>query len=227
MDMLFALFNLIYFLLGYLLLHRYSFNDGTASDSVGGTAYTGTLIGGATVNNMQAMIATSAQKIFFPAGLLGSYKAISVETWVTTAASQAAWATLFQFGPSASINDVNTFYVNMCSGSACNWNKFNLGWVESFYQNHRLSSTAVQFGGQTNMHVVYTVKQDDYARLYLNGALAATSSSIFSPLPPVNLFYLGCGSCDNFVGSVNELRMWGMLLSAADISLRYSQGPSK
>ena len=92
-------------LLGYTLLHRYSFNDGTASDSVGGSAYTGSLMAGATVTNNQATFATSGPYVNLPSGLFGSYTAaaVSVEAWVTTGVN-SGYARIFQFGTSAVTN---------------------------------------------------------------------------------------------------------------------------
>ena len=91
------------------LVHRYSFNDGTANDSVGGA--NGTLMGNATVSGGQLVLpnATSAAPatdyLQLPAGILtnsvngpNNDPAVTVEAWATFKAGQYTWANLFDFG---------------------------------------------------------------------------------------------------------------------------------
>ena len=91
--------------IGYSLLHRYSFNVGTTSDSVGGPVYAGSLMAGATVTHNQANFTIAGSFLNLPSGLFGSYTALSVEAWVTTGTnSNSGWARIFQFGAAATLN---------------------------------------------------------------------------------------------------------------------------
>ena len=193
---------------------------------MGGPVYAGSLIAGATVVDNQAVLSSPTQYVNLPSGLFGNYTSVSVEAWVTTGTSQCTWASIFQFGAMKS-SDENSLYVQFCTdNAACTLNNFDLGWWY-FSGKHAIASTATSFSGQTNMHMVVTVTQGGYARIYLNGILAGTTTSVINPLPPAKVFVLGSFFNANFVGSVDEFRIWGGVLSPADITARYRQGPGK
>ena len=91
------------------LVHRYSFNDGTANDSVGSA--NGTLHGNATISGGQLVlpnttsVAPAADYLQLPAGILANSlngtnndAAVTVEAWATIKAGQYTWANLFDFG---------------------------------------------------------------------------------------------------------------------------------
>ena len=222
----FAIFALLlksYFpknVLGYALLHQYSFNDGTARDLVGGSAFAGTLMAGATVTGNQATFATSGPYVNLPSGLFGSYMAVTVEAWVTTGVN-TGWPRIFQFGASVTLSQANSFTVYRESST----NKFSLCWRDSTATQYAYSDVA--FNSQSNFHVVMTISIGDYARLYINGVLQTTTAAVVSSIPPPTVFYIGKSfkADTGLVGSVNEFRIWGGALSATDIATRYSQGP--
>ena len=205
--------------LGYTLLHRYSFNDGTASDSVGGTAYAGSLMAGATVTNNQANFTSSGQYVNLPSGLFGSYTAVSVEAWVTTGANSNIYPRIFQFGASGTSN-TNSIVVFKSVYVCATWFSASLN---SFY------GSSVLFDGQTNVHLVMTISAGSNAKLYINGLLQGSIPAIVTTIPPPSTFYLGKSfdGATGLIGSVNEFRIWGGALSAADIATRYSQGPGE
>ncbi|HEX4120347.1 MAG TPA: hypothetical protein VH619_07015, partial [Verrucomicrobiae bacterium] len=67
------------------LVHRYSFSEtsGTnTADSVGGTNWTGTLIGGATLSGGQVVLDGSSGYVQLPAGLVSNMDNLTLETWV-------------------------------------------------------------------------------------------------------------------------------------------------
>ena len=208
--------------LGYTLLHRYSFNDGTASDSVGGSAYAGSLMAGATVTNNQASFTTSGPYVNLPSGLSAGYMALSVEAWVTTGVN-TGWTRIYQFGTSAASN-TNSFGIFRQNGP----NSFALMWQDVFSTWNTFTSS-VQFDSQTNVHVVVTAYAFGYASLYINGILQGSIPVVSNPIPMSTIFYIGKSfdSTAGFIGSVNEFRIWGGALSATDIATRYSQGPGE
>ena len=205
------------------MLHRYSFNNGTASDSVGGSAYAGSLIAGAKVTNNQANFTKSGAYVNLPSGLFGNYTAVSAEAWVTTGVN-TGYARIFHFGASGN-SDANSLTVcrNNTPGSSAYY--FSLMWVDASNGFHTLL-TGVSFDFKKNVHVVMTVSGGSYARLYINGVLQGSSPVVVSPLPPATVFHIGSGlPYNSLVGSVNEFRIWAGVLSAPDIAARYSQGP--
>ena len=176
---------------------------------------------GATVSNNQANFTTSDQYVKLPSGLFGSYTAVSVEAWVTTGVN-GAWARIFQFGASSSVN-ANSIFV--CRDFA---NSFDLFWASSagFLSKFKNFSP---FDSQTNVHVVMTVSSGGYARLYINRVLVVKTPAVLNSIPPAVVFYVSksFGGTPGLVGSVIEFRIWGGALSATDIATRYSQGPGE
>ena len=179
---------------------------------------------GATVTNNQATFTTSGASLSLPSGVFGSYTTMSVEAWVTTGASNPGWGSaILQWGAGGSssnsilVANSNTgfVYFTWCRAVTC--------------CSCDDQATTIPFNSQTSMHVVVTVARGDYARLYINGALAATTSVAVDLVPPATVFHAGINVERNwpFSGSLDELRIWGGTLSASDIALHYSQGPSK
>ena len=209
---------------GYTLLHRYSFNDGTASDSVGGSAYAGSLMAGATVTSYQATFSTSDQYVNLPSGLFGSYTAVSVEAWVTTGVN-SAWTRVFQFGANVVSAGTNTNSILVQRDSS---NAIVLSWYNSAGTQSGFISSA-PFDSQTSLHVVVTISAGDNARLYINRVLQGTTPAVVNSIPLPSVFYISKSFDGNpgLVGSVNEFRIWGGVLSATDIATRYSQGPGE
>ena len=78
-------------------MHRYSFDNGSLSDSVGGRGWDASLVGGASVRNNKLMLMSQGQYVNLPSGLLAEYSAVSLEAWVTTG-SIGGWPRIFQFG---------------------------------------------------------------------------------------------------------------------------------
>ena len=168
----------------------------------------------------QATFTTSGPYVNLPSGLFGSYAAVSVEAWVTTGVN-TMYARVFQFGASGTSN-ANSILVYRDSTAAT----FSLQWFTSgSYQSFFVST--VSFDSKANVHLVVTVSAGDYARLYINGVLLGNTPDVVNPIPPPTTFYIG-KSFDGepgLIGSVNEFRIWAGVLSATDITTRYSQGP--
>ena len=186
---------------------------------MGGSAYAGSLIAGATVTNNQANFTTSGLYVNLPSGLFGSYAAVSVEAWVTTGFNTGN-ARIFQFGVGSGTSNNNCVGVSRFTVTG----SYRIWWVDA---NNDISAetTQVLFDSKTNVHVVLTVSAGDFARLYINSVLVGSTPAVVDPLPPPSFFYIGMGSSSPLIGSVNEFRIWGGALSATDIATRYSQGP--
>jgi hypothetical protein len=84
------------------MTHRYSFNDGTANDSIGSA--NGTLVGNATVSAGQLVLpnataaAPATDYLQLPPGIVTNDAAVTVEAWATIYPKSYTWANLFDFG---------------------------------------------------------------------------------------------------------------------------------
>jgi len=225
------------------LTHRYSFNDGTASDSVGGASWVGTHGPQAIISNNELQLGGSSGSGFvesylqLPAGILGSPApaAVSIEMWITTSSgsSNSNSNVLIQFGSHL------TSY-----GSQANAGSFEFGrnamtggfilqsWDKMGAPGASTSSSIwIPFNGQTRMHVVLVLVNGGPGYVYLNGALAATSTgAVYLPDGSAGeINYIGCGSDSTqspFVGTVDELRVWEGALQQSDVTAHYIAGPN-
>ena len=213
-----------------VLLHRYSFNDGTAGDSVGGAAWAGTLVGSVTVVNQKAVLASNGQYVSLPSGLFGSYSSVSVEVWISTGANSLnarvfEWGHYFAGGAQKKILSV------LRDGSKYPATVY-VTWWDTSVGLYPYTESSISFDNQASLHIVLTVTGGTLARLYINGALAATLDAGYFPqpsFPRADTFGIGKGFdsisvTPTLIGSVDEVRVWGGVLSAAEVSTRYSQG---
>ena len=80
------------------------------------------------------------------------------------------------------------------------------------------------------MHVVVTLAQGDYPRVYVNGVLRSSSRTVMELLPPSDVFYLGYSFISGdvtMIGSIDEFRIWQGVLSASEIASHFAQGPGE
>jgi hypothetical protein len=154
-----------------VLTHRYSFNDGSVSDSVGGTSWTGTLGSTASVSGGQLRLPGGSVSSYLqlPAGILGSPApaSVTIEMWVTTGSSGTStnYARLLQFGSTfSSSNNANSYMFGRDSGNNGYLffsYSFSSG-VKSVFQNN------VAFDGMTNAHIVIVLNNNGPAIIYIN-----------------------------------------------------------
>ena len=199
-----------------VLLHRYDFNDGTAGDSVGGCAYEATVAGGAVVEGGQVNMAAfgiAGGYVNIPSTVFGDYadSAVSIEVWFS-ASFNSGWARVFEFGLS---ND--DFILLARDGGD--------GHLQLQYFD-----TPYLFNDLVNVYAVLTMSAGSPAELYINSSRVATSTAVVDPIPTPAVFFIGKSlyyGDVGFNGSVNEFRVWGGILSQANITQHYQEGPSK
>eukprot|EP01034_Spumella_vulgaris_P034854 gene34854-42981_t len=196
--------------IGSYLLHRYSFNDGTAGDSISGLS--ATLMKGATVSNGRVNVNATAY-VALPANILGGLSSLSLELWYTTSATQiTGYNRILQINQAAPT-------ITLYKDSPTGYLGYDLG---SFQQ--KLSTIA--FAGQTDAHLVFTMISGQSVKLYINGALVISNTT--KSLTPASgtSGYLGRSYGDpQMTGSFNELRVWSTALSATNILQNYQNGP--
>ena len=212
------------------LIHRYSFNDGTANDSAGNSH--GTLANGASISGGQLILSgtglgSSVQHMSMPSYVIpaGSTQ-ISLLQWFTSSSS-GAWSRSFDFG------------------SGTNNNLFFTPNSETYFSNtSRLRITQSSGPGETGPiggpnlndnvpHMIAAVldQPNNLISYYLDGALfnsASFGSNSLSGLDAMNN-YLGRSqySVDGgFGGSIDEFRIYNRALSSVEIASSYTDGPN-
>lgn len=239
------------------LRHRYSFT-GNLNDTVGtahaqlwaGTAQvTSPTVGASSLTFTQS----SSHHLRLPpagagtAGLnVNTYDQLTVEMWCTMADHTGKFK-LWEFGNSTSLTSTTataaTDYLYFCprttntSGAAT-----TLGMTDNSLTAERVITRTGRFMPQTNAHIVCVVDPlTGTQSMYLNGALAATSSSFGTgTLPKLSeigtqyafigralLNSSGAGSGSNFGflnGSVDELRIYRVALRPQDVTANFTAG---
>lgn len=209
-------------LLDPVLTHRYSFNSGTAADSIGGHSYDGTAMAGATLFGGQAVFNRSGPYVRLPKSVFGAATAVTIEAWVTTGFNNSGSVKVFQFGPN----------VHTQANSVAIGRNYKTGNVMKQYfppdQTVQETGTLTSFNTQTDLYVALTISSACSAALYVNGTYISTTSAPY-PLQPTN-FYIGKSfnvSDRGFIGSVNEFRIWSGILTPSQIAQNFHLGPSE
>jgi hypothetical protein len=172
------------------LIHRYSFAEtsGTnTADSVGGTNWAGTLIGGATFAGGQVVLDGISGYVQLPAGIVSNLNAVTFETWVTFNGNPInTWAVLYAFGDSDTNSDANagsgenyiTFQPH--TGGTTAQQTFGQGLPGNAAETDAVGSQVLD--GLTNVHIVaiYNPAAGSFS-YYTNGVLAA-SAGIYNTL---------------------------------------------
>lgn len=213
------------------LVHRYSF-DGTgtsAGDSIGGAT-------AAMVNCSQAdggvAMSGAGQYVELPDGILSALDSGTVEVWSTWSGG-ASWQRIFDFGSSSGALGApgasGTTYLYLTPGSTAG-RVAEVAYTELGYANEIkiLATAPVPAGTMSHAAVVADTSTQTLA-FYLNGALvgAIPFSGSFSHLTDVNN-WLGRSqfSADPyFVGSIQELRIFSVARTAAQILASVRAGP--
>ena len=209
------------------LLHRYSFSESGGSsvaDSVGGPVWNGTLPNGGTLGGGQLSLSASAQQYAsLPAGIVGGLSNFTVMAWVNLN-SPTNWSRIFDFGNNTTTNlfltpqngNTGTLRFAITTNGGGNEQQINCSSVLTTGVWHQV---AVTLNGGTGI-------------LYLDGVAARTNSSM--TLNPVSLGntgnnYLGKSQyADPYLnGSLDELRIYNVGLSAAEIAATAALGPSQ
>ncbi len=222
------------------LIHRYSFNDGTANDSVGtanGTFYNAS--GNASIANGQLNLAgSSGDYVDLGPGLVTTTNittgAVTFEAWATFAAANGAWARLFDFGNSAAGSGGN--YIFLAANNAANGGSARLAVTDS------LPGNAAEVGfdlnnllGQTNLQVVVIFNPApgrQFLGLYTNGVLAASTSTAGKYLASINDVFSFLGhslwSSDAWLnGSINEFRVYDGEVNKFQVAADFMAGPNQ
>ncbi|MGC9941944.1 MAG: LamG-like jellyroll fold domain-containing protein, partial [Verrucomicrobiota bacterium] len=216
------------------LTHRYSFNDGTARDSVG-TA-NGTLVGNASVSGGQLMIpnttaaAPATDYLQLPAGIVTNDDAVTVEAWIAVDPDQYVWANLFDFG-NRDASGLSEYDIHTCVHSGDNSTIAGISDSDNAnvdYQYIDLGAGS-SLDGRTNLLVTTVFNPPaGYIAIYINGSFAGANSNVTIQMSGVKDVRNIVGA-DNWPdpgmhGSVDEFRIYNFALSSAQIEADFQLG---
>jgi len=227
-----------------ILVHRYSFNDGTANDSVGSA--NGALHGNATVSGGQLVlpnttsVAPATDYLQLPAGILtnsvngtNNAPAVTVEAWATVKGGQYTWANLFDFG-NRDAGGLSEYDTHVCVHA--NDNSTIAGISDSDNANVDYQFVDLDPGssldGSTNVHITAVFNPPaGYVAIYLNGVLAGADDNVTIPMSGVQAERNIIGA-DNWPdpgmqGSIDEFRIYNGALTADEIAATQVLGPNQ
>ncbi len=218
------------------MTHRYSFNDGTANDSVGSA--NGTLMGNASVNAGQLVLpnttaaAPATDYLQLPVGIVTNDAAVTVESWATISPNQYTWANLFDFGNQDGSGD-SEYDIHLCVHSSDNATIAGI----SDSDNANVDYQYIDLGGGSSLDgstgvCLTTVFNPPagYIAIYINGTLAGAINNVTIQMSGVqdvrNIIGADNWPDPGFQGSIDEFRIYNFALSAAQIQGDYQLGPN-
>jgi alpha-L-arabinofuranosidase len=222
------------------LIHRYSFNDGTANDSVGtanGAFYNAS--GNASIANGQLNLAgSSGDYVDFGPGIVTTTNittgALTFEAWAGFNSANGSETRLFDFGNA--VSGLGENYIFFTPNTSANGGNARLAVSDvlpgySGETGFNLSSLL----GQSNTHVVAVFNPSpgrQFLGLYLNGMLAASAPTGGKTISSISDVYSFLGrslySNDSWLsGSINEFRIYDGELDKFQIAASFQAGPDK
>ena len=222
------------------LIHRYSFNNGTANDSVGtanGTFYNTS--GNASIANGQLnLVGSSGDYVDLGSGIITTTNittgAVTFEAWATFNPVNGAWARLFDFGNISGSSGGN--YIFLAANDAANGGNARLVVTDSMPGNSGESGFDIyNLLGQTNIHLVAVFNPSparQFLSLYVDGYLYASASTGGKYIASINdaFSFLGHSlwSGDAWLnGSINEFRIYDGELDKFQIAASDQAGPDQ
>lgn len=217
------------------LVHRYSFDDDTAStnaiDSVGGA--TGNVFPGAFYPGDGTIILDGFSGfVYLPDDLVSNYTSITFEAW-TTPSSNPTWARLFDFGTNQ--GGPGTGGAGGTGGNGVSWIYLCLsdggGALRGDVNPTGGAVTGPPPAAGVYHHLVFTIDATNkIASLFVDGALAGIQRD-FNPTPRTvgHTYndYIGRSQWPDpyYNGSIDEFRIYDTFITPAQAEANYEAGP--
>jgi len=212
-------------------VHSYTFEDGTANDSIGSAH--GTLIGGAVITDGALVTSAQDQWMEMPGDVIAinTYSEVSIEAWCTPMAGCCtAWSTLAYFGgqsPSANWG-VDYFFISTSRGldnsrAAISVGDYNTPWEDE------TGVDGPEYDDGLLHHMVGTLTATDIS-LYIDGVLIGSAVLVgdnhIDGISQQLAYLAKSGYTDpEWIGAIEEFNIYDQALSPAQVEAKYAAGP--
>jgi hypothetical protein len=210
-----------------VLAHRYSFNDGTPADSVGGDAWTALLANNATIKDGKVVLDKTGPYLvgshvkLSPTIMVG-LPSVSLEVWADINNQNTGWCKILQFGdPINNCKSIHCFRHRDTGNVCCTT-------CSASAYNDICSNT--KFNG-TKLHLVFSLDPTrKMIQMFTNGRpinlryttvgvpLLSSTDVAFLAAAPVT-------SDNTMLGSIDEFRVWAGVFDEATTLAHYERGP--
>jgi len=213
-------------------VHSYTFEDGTANDSVGSAH--GTLVGDAAVVGGALVTYDQDNWMEMPGDVIAmnTFDEVTIEAWYTpTAGANTGWSMLAYFGDSVDGLGSNGFFITSARADDKSRAAISIGDIATPWASET-GADGPEYDDGLLHHMVSTINATDIT-LYIDGMLIAST-----PLDPhnsisgisQNFAYLakgGYGGDPEWIGSINEFNIYDRAISLAQVEANYAAGPAK
>ena len=221
-----------------ILTHRYSFHDAdngsgnvgsSVADSIGGSAWNGTLPNGAGLTGSQVQLTNaSLQYVQLPVGIISNYSAVTIEAWATFPDTLPGACFFFAFGnQDGSGLGENYIYMQPASGH------IGIGGEDPGYVDEQDAGTYGNLSSHTNLHISAVFNpQANWIAVFTNGVLAGVNTSVTWQMSSVSsvLNYIGrslySGDSQSMDVDVSEYRIYNGALTPQGIAISDAAGPT-
>lgn len=205
------------------LKHRWTFDNGSLTDEIGGV--TGTIEGAGTLVN-NGFVSTNAY-MNIPAGQIGinTYQGLTMEVWCTSSAGKnGGWTMLTYFGETVGTGGRNCTFLSVARGD-----DVSMATLETTVWN---GATGPEYDDGKLHHFVYTVDQSTVS-LYIDGQFV-NSGAIAEGNTLANvstsLGYLGRGGWTadpNWIGTYHKFSIFDKALTSDEVLFLFREGAEK
>jgi hypothetical protein len=213
-------------------VHSYTFEDGTANDSVDEAH--GTLVGGAVVADGALLTTAQDQWMEMPGDVIdiNSFDAVTIEAWCTpTAGANTSWSMLAYLGGSSEPNiagvGINGYFMTIARNDDKSRAAISTGSNEPWADE--TGADGVEYDDGMLHHVVSTLDADEIT-LYIDGVLqAATPMDAHNSIHDLDNDYVllakgGYGGDPEWIGQIHEFNIYDCALTETQVADKYAAG---
>jgi hypothetical protein len=216
-------------------IHSWTFDDGTANDSVDDAD--GTLVGGAAIVDGAMVTTAQDQWMEMPADVIdiNSYDAVTIEAWYTpTAGANTSWSMLAYFGGSSEPNiaeggvGINGYFITSARADNMSRAGISTGELAEPWGDETMANGPEYDDGLLH-HMVSTLDLNEIT-LYIDGELVASTpmdadNSIHDLDNEYALLAKGGYAVDpEWIGAIHEFNIYDRALLPEEIQALYSVG---
>jgi len=203
-------------------VHSYTFEDGTANDSVGDA--NGVLMGDAYVDGGALVTVDQDDWMEMPGDVIAmnTYSEITIEAWYTPeAGANTSWSMLAYFGDSVNGLGSNGYFITSARGDNKSRAAISCGDIATPWASES-GADGLEYDDGLLHHMVSTLSATDIT-LYIDGVLIASTplsaTNSISCISP-NFAYLAKGGYDGdpeWIGLIHEFNIYNRALSESEV----------